>query len=246
MVKSLIIGMGEIGKSLFNVLAEQYEVDCYDKEYSEEPEGPYEVMHICFPYSDEFSSYVQQYKYKFNPSYIVIHSTVPIGSTRKCDADAIHSPVVGVHPNLTQSLKTFTKFLGGELASEIADYFRRAGIKVYITNKPESTELMKLQSTNLYATLIEFYKETKLMCDMADIPYELWTLWNQNYNEGYEKLGYPEYKKPLLIPIMKKQGGHCTLPNLELLETNFTNFLKNLTRGKNPCEDCPLTKEGAR
>jgi hypothetical protein len=51
-------------------------------------------------------------------------------------------------------------------------------------------------------------------------------LFSQNYNEGYEKLGYPEYKMPLLNPIMTKQGGHCTIPNLDLWETEFTKFIK--------------------
>jgi hypothetical protein len=119
--------------------------------------------------------------------------------------------------------------LGGERVSEVADYFRRVGIKVHLEDKSETTELLKIQCTTFYALMIEFCKDMKLQLDEIDSSYDSFLLWNDNYNKGYEKLGYPEYKKPLLEPIMKRQGGHCTLPNLELINTKFTKFLKELT-----------------
>ena len=47
-----------------------------------------------------------------------------------------------------------------------------------------------------------------------------------NYNTGYEKLGYPEYKKPLLVPNMSTIKGHCVMPNTKLMENDFTELLK--------------------
>ena len=96
------------------------------------------------------------------------------------------------------------------------------------TDKSESTELMKMQSTTFYGLMIEFFKDMKKQCLKYDVPFELFTLWNMNYNEGYEKLGHPEYKKPLLVPIMKKIAGHCVKPNLDLIDTPFTKFMKEL------------------
>jgi len=224
-MNTLIIGWGEIGKSIFNVFNEHYKCDIIDKDSDDSKINP-EIIHICFPYSDKFVDYVKEYQKKYKPKYTVIHSTVPIGTSKKCDA--VHSPVVGLHPFLEESLKTFTKFLGGENASEVADYFRRANIKIYITDKSESTELMKMQSTTFYGLMIEFFKDMKKQCLKYDVPFELFTLWNMNYNEGYEKLGHPEYKKPLLVPIMKKIAGHCVKPNLELIDTPFTKFMKEL------------------
>lgn len=149
-----------------------------------------------------------------------------MGTSRKCGA--IHSPVTGLHPFLTESIQTFTKFIGGEQASEVADYFRRANIRVYITDKPETTELMKILCTTMHGLNIEFTKEVKRQCDKEGVPFELWTLWNRNYNEGYEKLDHPEYKRPDLIPIMKKIGGHCVLNNLQFLESKFADFIREL------------------
>jgi hypothetical protein len=56
----------------------------------------------------------------------------------------------------------------------------------------------------------------------------MFTLWNSNYNAGYEKLGYPEYHRCNLVPLMKRIGGHCVIPNYNLVKSKFTEFLKKL------------------
>lgn len=224
--KTLIVGYGEIGKALYHILLPHYNVSVIDKGCTKiEKYNPY-IMHICFPYSKDFIKQVKAYQKQYKPKYTVIHSTVPIGTSRKCNA--IHSPVTGIHPNLTESLTTFTKWMGGKNASEVANYFRRAGIKVHLEDKQETTELLKIQCTTFYALMIEFCKDMKVQMDKIGSDYGSFILWNENYNQGYEKLGYPEFKKPLLEPIMTRQGGHCTIPNLELLDTKFTKFLKEI------------------
>jgi hypothetical protein len=232
-VKTLIIGAGEIGKSLRNILIKHYETYILDKEpvtidglieiYPGEEYQP-EIMHICFPYSDKFIDAVKNYKLKYNPKFTVIHSTVPVGTSRKLDA--IHSPCMGIHPDLTKSMLTFTKYLSGEKASEVAQYFRRSGMKVYLTDKQETTELMKILSTSFYGACIEWTKEVKRLCNENDVPFEFWTLWTENYNSGYEKLGHSEFRRPNLIPIKTKIGGHCVLPNLEFINSKFADFIK--------------------
>lgn len=218
-MESLIIGAGEIGKSLHKVLGG-------DIRGKEPHQGHYDIIHICFPYDSSFISQVEIYQNQHTPKYTVIHSTVPVGTSRKCNA--INSPCLGIHPYLEESFKIFTKFLGGENAGEVADYFRRANIKVYITDKPETTELMKILDTTHYGVEIEIVKDIKRQCDKFGVPFEAWTLWVNNYNDGYEKLGHPEYKKPNLVPNMQPIAGHCVIQNTELLETPFTKLLKEL------------------
>ena len=157
----LIIGFGEIGKSLFNIIARYYEVETLDVEpkdlFIERPE----IMHICFGYSDKFVEQVKVYQEKYKPTYTVIHSTVPVGTSRQLNA--IHSPCRGLHTNLESGLLTFPKFLGGEKASEVADYFRRADMKVVLYDKPETTEALKLFDTEYYRHCVEFAKEVKTL-----------------------------------------------------------------------------------
>jgi len=220
--ETLIVGNGEIGHALGEILSEFYPVTILDKE--EASDKKFKIMHICFPYNSEFVDNVLRYRGIYDPDFTVIHSTVPVGTSRLCDA--IHSPVVGIHPHFKQSILTFTKFLSGSQSSEVADYFRRAGIKVYLFDKQETTEVMKVLSTTFYGVCVEFFKDVKKICVAHEIPFEAWTLWTDNYNKGYSALGFPEYSRPNLVPNNKKIGGHCVLNNLVFLETDFTELIK--------------------
>lgn len=226
-MKSLIVGRGEIGKALYDVLTDNYcqDVDIIDEE-SDVRDGTFDIMHICFPYSEGFASEVKRYQALYTPTYTVIHSTVPVGTSRKLEA--IHSPVIGLHPFIKEGLKTFVKYLSGDKAGEVADYFRRAGIKVYLFDKQETTELLKILDTTLYAVNIEYTKDIKRQCEKYGVPFEAWSIYNHNYNEGYKKLGFLEYVRPELVPIMTRQGGHCTRNNCDLLDTPFTKLVKEL------------------
>ncbi len=213
-MNSLIIGMGEVGKSLWNILSKHYFTAGIDKD--EKVKGEFEIMHICFGYSDTFVQDVLDYQLQFKPKYTVVHSSVPVGTCAKLDA--IHSPIRGLHPNLESGIKTFPKFLGGPDASMVADYFRRADIKVILYDKSETTEALKLFDTEYYRHCIEFAHRVKEYCKRHNLNFsEVYTIPNQTYNEGYIKLNHPEYVRPVLQPIETPIGGHCLLPNQRLL-----------------------------
>ena len=226
---TLIIGGGEIGRALYEVFSPYYPTLIRDKE-DVETDREIDVMHIAFPYTKHFPKYVKDYIKKYKPKYTVVHSTVPPGTCRKLGV--IHSPVKGVHPYLAESIKTFHKFLGGRSADKVADYFRRANLRVYVFDKADTTELIKIDSTNWYGVCIEKTKDTKKLCDKYNVPFEAFYLWTQDYNDGYEKLGHPEYKRPLLTPIMTKIKGHCVLPNAKLLDSKFTDLINNLNEDR--------------
>lgn len=226
-MNSLIIGAGEIGKSLQNVLMSSENptrlLGYHTEKYTNfEPE----IIHICFPYSDEFIKEVKRYQKIYKPKYTIIHSTVPVGTSRQLNA--IHSPIIGIHPNLESGIRTFPKYLSGEQASEVADYFRRVGLKIYLFDKQETTELMKILDTTFYGVCVEYTKDVKKQCEKYGVPFEAWTIYCNNYNIGYTKLGYPEFVRPNLVPIMTQIKGHCVLPNTKLLDTPFTKLLKEL------------------
>jgi len=177
--------------------------------------GGFHFMHICFPYSSTFVHDVGEYQRRYGPEITVIHSTVPVGTSRQCGA--VHSPVIGIHPNLEQSLATFTKFVAGAQASEVAKHLMRCGIRCYVMADQETTELLKLLSTTFYGLCIEWTKHVKEMCNEVGAPFEAFTLWTQAYNQGYQQMGHPEFTRPMLVPMEGRIGGHCVLPNLELL-----------------------------
>lgn len=216
-MRSLIIGKGEVGTSLHSVLWDHYEVETYDLKKGTEPSGTFEILHICFPYSEKFIDYVKAYQELYQPKYTVIHSTVPVGTSKQLNAT--HSPIRGIHPNLVDGIKTFVKFLGGPQASEVADYFRRAGLRVMLFDRAENAEALKLFDTQYYLECVRFVQRVKTFCLKHNLSFsDVYRLGNITYNEGYTKLGHPEFVRPILEPIMKVVGGHCLLPNEKLLE----------------------------
>lgn len=219
-MRSMVIGHGEVGSALYNILSKElgFLIGVLDIDgRSELHVAQADVLHICIPYSETFIEDVKAYQEQYKPKHTIIHSTVPVGTSTKLGA--VNSPVRGIHPNLEEGIRTFVKFIGGPQAGEVADYFRKAGLKVQICEKSETTELMKLLDTEYYRACIEFTQRAKEMCDKFDVPFsEAYTLANMSYNEGYMKLDHPEYVRPVLQAIPGKIGGHCVGNNAVLLK----------------------------
>ncbi len=218
----LVIGNGEVGSALRQVLKK---TDVIDLNLRSVNANKYDYLHICMPYKDEkFIKIVQSYQKEFQPKLTIIHSTVPIGTSRKCDA--VHSPIRGVHPNLAQGIRTFVKYFGGEKAKQAADIFKKLGIKVKAYKESETTEAIKLWDTTQYGWMIMLEKEIYKWCqknglDFATIYQEA----NRDYNQGYVKLGRSEVVRPYLSHKDGPIGGHCVIPNAHLLSSYITKEL---------------------
>ena len=221
-MQQIIIGnKGQIGSALQAIL----QCDGVDREELAEFKK-YDVMHVAIPFSNEFIDVVEGYKALYAPDLVVIHSTVPVGISRQLDA--VHSPCRGVHPNLEEGIRTFIKFFGGERSEEASRLFADLGIPVQITNKAENTEAMKLWDTTIYGANIILEKEIAKYCVDHDLDLDIvYTQACSSYNDGYEALGHPEYKKYVLRHTDGKIGGHCVIPNLALLNTDFTKWLED-------------------
>lgn len=210
--KHVVIGLGEVGSAIQRV----FSADGYDKSQDNNILEQYDYLHICITYSDNFIEIVKDYQKRLAPLYTIIHSTVPVGTSRKCNA--LHSPIRGIHPNLYEGIMTFPKFIGGEQGSLVADVFRKSGLKVILCDKQETTELGKLLDTEYYRACIEFTKRAGTECDKYGVPFhEVYTLFNLTYNEGYTSLNHKEYIRPVLQNIKTDIGGHCVTQNAKLL-----------------------------
>lgn len=250
MNKTTIIGCGEIGKSLGSVLA-----SCYDIQYDDiKPDlkqpmfWQTEVINICYPYSESFIEDTRVYIKKYNPKLTIIHSTVPVGTTRKLGEGVVHSPVNGKHPNLSESILTFVKFVGGIRGEDVylaTKFLKEAKIKVAQFASPEATELGKMLCTTYYSWNIVFMKEVEKLCQQYNLPFhEVYTLWNKAYNQGYEKLGSYQFIRPILEPMKGEIGGHCCINNCNLLNSSLTNLVKEFNETyKEKKDDLPPRKK---
>lgn len=230
-MKHLVIGLGEIGSAIKTVLEEKYGKDhVFGIDYNEESPDRVDVIHICFGWSPDFKNEVEKYKnlYLKDGCLTIIHATVPVGTSRSCGA--VHSPVRGIHPHLVNGLKTFVKFFGGDRSEEASHIFDEIASSVVFVDKSETTEALKLWETTIYAWNIVIEKEIYDYCAQHDIDFNtVYTQANLTYNEGYEKLGYPHYKKFVLKHVCGEIGGHCLVPNAKLLN----NWIGDLILSKN-------------
>lgn len=210
-MKQLVIGMGQIGTAIQSVLG------CDGQDVEIKYTGQYDVLHICFPYSDRFIELVENYKLLYKANLVIIHSTVPIGTSEKLGS--VSSPCRGIHPNLKEGIETFDKFFGGEQAEEASKLFLdKIGGRCIWTKDSKSVEAMKLWETTQYGFNIILEKEIYKYCQENNLEYDLvYTKSNETYNLGYQRLGHPEYKKYVLKHHEGKIGGHCVIPNLKLL-----------------------------
>ncbi len=221
----LIIGKGEVGSALFEILSSHYESKIRDKGNSRE--GHFDVLHIAYPYVENFIETTKRYIQEYAPSLVVIHSTVPVGTAQAIGDRAVSSPIRGTHPNLVEGIKRFVKYFGGPKAKEAAKIFQDIGVQIKTFEKAETTELAKLLDTTYYAWNIIFAKEVKRICEKMNLDFdEVYTIPNRDYNEGYKKLGKPNVIRPVLQPAPGPIGGHCIIPNAELLNDWLTETIK--------------------
>ena len=219
----LIIGLGEVGRPLYEILSEKFvDVYGYDSDRSKTIHElkaipkPIEIMHIAYPYTGgEFIDSTINYIRSFNPRLVIIHSSIPPRTTRliqsKTDSVIAYSPVRGKHPDLKEHLRFWTKWIsavnqaGIELAKR---HLEEAGFKVKVAKDPESLELAKLWETIYRAAMIACWQEIhRISKDLgADIKVVA-----EFIQEVHEVLG----DRPLYYPDVI--GGHCLIPNTRIL-----------------------------
>lgn len=217
-MRHLIIGNGEIGKSLEQI----FKCDIHDQV----PFAPqkYDIIHIAFPFSKKFKKAVKEYQKRYKPTYTVIHSTVPVGTSKKLGA--IHSPVNGKHPDLSESIQTFTKLVGGKGAKDIVKEFEKYSVPAKAFDNSDDTEAAKLWILNIYGMNILIEKEIYHYCKKNNLNFDVvYTEMVQAYNKGYETMGMPEFKTYELKHYPGKIGGHCITQNMPHLNSWFAKIL---------------------
>lgn len=246
-MKQLIVGLGEIGNGLKEVLQTAYhDVYSYDKKEAIDIDGHFDVLHICIPGGlKKFNQIVLDYAGKYQPGTVIIHSTVEVGTTSRLQRAAdihpaigscsfVHSPVRGKHPNMAEGIRNYVKYIGycdfaGKLVTE--RLYEKANIEFKSFFKPETTELGKLFSTTDYGVNLAWAQIKQAKCKELGLSYdEVVTEFTKSYNVGIERAGFSRWKKPELIPPGKKIGGHCVVENAYILWETLSKDNQSLAR----------------
>ncbi len=233
----IILGMGEVGETLFDLLVERG-MDCVGidldsskcKNYSENTviENP-EYLHVCLP--GELSQFVDITVNWINKikgiKVVVVHSTVKPGTTKsiqeKLNIPILFSPVRGVHKRFLEDIKKYTKFISSDdkqVDSKIKIDLEKRFKKVDWMSTTKTAELAKiLVDTTYYGWLINYAQITKMICEKEGVDFdEMWKF----ADEIHENLG----NRPKMYPGII--GGHCVIPNLNFLEDENLDVIKKI------------------
>jgi len=238
-----ILGYGEVGQAIAKFYKKP---KVKDLNRDDGLEGV-EILHICIPWSENFIEIVKKEIKKIKPKLTIIHSTVAPGVTKKIISALpkelrmiVHSPVRGMHPNLYGGIKNFVKYIGadnkkaGQLAKK---HFESLGIKTKVFMPSVTTEIGKLLDTSYYGLCIAWHGEMKKLCDQYGVDFEkAVTDFNKTYNEGYSKLGKSNVVRPILYPPKCGIGGHCIIPNAEILKEYYRSQALDLILKYKPCQ----------
>ena len=208
----LVVGLGEVGGPLLRILREAHQAAGRDIE--DRPFESVQVLHLCFPYTSDFISSASRYVSLYEPAVVVVNSTVVPRTTReiqeKTGVPAVYSPVRGKHARMTDELRRYRKFVAGTSAQAVAlveDHFAAAGITTQRMPSPEALEIAKLLETTYFGVLVAWAQEMDRFAEAVGADY--WEM-----IEFFEEIDFfpPVGFQPGYI------GGHCVMPNLELLE----------------------------
>ena len=221
MTRILIVGYGEVGKPLFEVVRGVYpEVDWLDVANKKVGMNP-DIMHITFPEQTpaDFVSSSLQYIERFSPKLVLVETTVTPGTTleihRKLRKKVLlcHSPVRGnMVEGMKRGLLQYTKFVGPvspEAGAKASEYYGTLGLKTCVCASPIETELGKLFETTYRGLMMSWFQEIHRISREA----------NAQYDQVVEFVGSTEREGKQARPIFHPGviGGHCIIPNAEKL-----------------------------
>lgn len=233
----IILGMGEVGETLFDLLEERgfgsvgIDTDglkCKNYSKSQKIENP-EYLHVCLP--GELSEFVDITLDWINKieglKGVLVHSTVKPGTTKRIQEKSkvliLYSPIRGVHRRFLDDIKKYTKFISSDkknvdpkLKLELEKRFEKIGWM----STTKTAELAKiLVDTTYYGWLISYAQITKMICEKEGVDFdEMWKF----ADEIHENLG----NRPKMFPGII--GGHCVIPNLNLINNEELDMIKKI------------------
>ena len=240
MKKDIVAGLGEIGLPILKILSKKENIVGYDvneklmnkKKFNKLNKIPTSFLHITIPVTKNFDSNLIKLNKQFQPECIVIHSTISPGTTeriqKRLDCPLIFSATRGVHKRMSKDMKRYTKFFALSNSAPkkqwaIRSFTRKmknCGIKTKLMSTHETIELAKILCDTTYlGWLINYSQITNVIAKNFGVDYdEMWTF----SDEIHKFLG----NRPKMYP--GHIGGHCVIPNLELINNKTLNLIKEM------------------
>ena len=217
----IVVGLGEVGKALMEIVKSKHQTFGVDINLPASV-SRCDVMHICFPFqSDKFVGQVVEYIHRYRPALSIINSTVAPGTTRSIAVESgttvVNSPVRGKHIRMQAEMLHYAKFVGAldqEAGRRAVEHFEGLGMKTELLGSPEATEIAKLTETTYFGLMIAWAQEVERYCEKLGVSYD-------EVVSFYEEIKFfpPVKYFPGVI------GGHCVMPNMDILLQKFPSGL---------------------
>lgn len=224
-----ILGLGEVGQAIKQLAQNQYAIFTRDLDHDRITGEAIDILHICIPYSASFEKIAVQLIKAVRPKLVIINSTIKPGTTRAIHGQTkvpiAHTPIMGVHPHLAKYQTHFAKVVGAIDDSTFAlvkkHWLTLGAPKIVKFDAPEDAELAKLLCTTYYGWNIVFNKIVKNLTEQTETNFDqVYTQFSQIYNDGYAA-EMPHVRRPVLSYMDGPIGGHCVIPNLQILSEVF-------------------------
>ena len=219
-MKSLIIGKGQIGSALYEILKRKHDVTIRDVEHITLHDVQF--LHICYPDQTNFVEITKDYIETYRPWVTIIHSSVKVGTTDKIGSHVVYCPIRGRHPNLELEIPMYQIFIAGrngDNVEKVRQYLEPSFQRIHVSYDPKSLELIKLLSNIHMGLEIAWRQEVTRLFDHFECDSLIYNRWEDSYNEGYRCTN----QENLIRPRMQdhKIGGHCIIPCTQILNEQF-------------------------
>ena len=236
----IVVGCGEVGHPIWQLCRGGFEqVIAEDPRCGKAEKAKYPVaaMHIVIPGSlPGFVEIVESYINKYDPEIVLIHSTTVPGVTDKLvdrfGADRIvHAQVHGKHQGarMRHDLLRYPKFVATrsdrafEKAKEILVAMGHPPENIVRLSSPIAGEIVKLLATTFFAYLIVWAHEVERLSKKCGVGYDELM--------SFTKLQTEDYSIANKFP--GEIGGHCLMPNIEILRKAFPSPLWDYLKQSN-------------
>ncbi len=229
-----VIGLGEVGSAVYRVAEKSraFQLYGYDIDPSrtihrlEDIPAPIDYLHIAIPFRNmaSFLEAVEGYAERLRPRMVLVHSTVAPGTTRAIHArlgvPVAYTPVRGKHPCIERHLRFWPKWVAAlprDAIDEAARHLEAMGLPVKSCEcEPETLELAKLWETVYRAAMIAAWQELHRMALRfgADV---------EKIAEFVAEVHEVLRDRPVYYPGVI--GGHCLIPNTEILRSVYPSKL---------------------
>ncbi|MEX1053818.1 MAG: GDP-mannose dehydrogenase [Nitrosopumilaceae archaeon] len=238
--KDVVAGLGEIGLPILRLISKGTTAIGFDinpklvnkRKFAKYQNTKTSFLHICIPFTRKFVQNTISLCNRFEPEAIVIHSTISPYTTRELQNQltipVIYSATRGVHRRMVYDLKRYTKFYAMEkdapnahwASLEYSRLMKRCGIKTKKMSNPITLEFAKIIcDTSYYGWLITYAQLSNMIAIEHKINYdEMWSF----ADEIHKYLG----NRPKMFPGFI--GGHCLIPNLDLIKEDTLNLIKEI------------------